>query len=104
MINKKDFKMDEFDLEQGIMDCWQVVDDIDTIYQRLDALSKDEIMNLLLGIKSLYQLKFEKLFETYETVIFPQMSDESDELANHLPPDPLLDAIFDCPNYKNETK
>lgn len=66
-----------FDLEQDIMSAWTVVDDIDLLYTYfgddpkftgLSAQAEDEMMNLLLGMKSLYSLKFEKLFNTFEHV------------------------------------
>ncbi len=56
----------QFDLEQSIMECWQVTDDIDTVYHNLDKLTQDELANVLLGLKTLYHLKFEKSFELYE--------------------------------------
>jgi len=56
----------KFELEQDILNAWHVVDDISAVYSRVDTLSQDEIMNLLLGLKSLYQIKFEKLFESFE--------------------------------------
>jgi len=57
-----------FDFEQQIMDCWGVVDDIKTIYNADDLreLSKDEMQNLLLGLYTMYQLKFEILFKMFE--------------------------------------
>jgi hypothetical protein len=57
-----------FDLEQQIMDCWGVVDDIKTVYNADDLreLSKDEMQNLLLGLYTMYQLKFEILFKMFE--------------------------------------
>lgn len=66
-----------FDLEQEIMQAWNVVDDIDMLYTYfgddpmfagLDAKAEDEMMNLLLGVKSMYALKFEKLFKTFEII------------------------------------
>ena len=61
---------DRFDLEQGILKCWNVTDDIDMVYRKImdnpDELDVDEISNLLLGIKSLYDLKFDELFNTFE--------------------------------------
>lgn len=61
---------DRFDLEQGILKCWNVTDDIDMVYRKVmdnpDELDVDEISNLLLGIKSLYDLKFDELFNTFE--------------------------------------
>jgi hypothetical protein len=57
-----------FDLEQQIMDCWGVVDDIKTVYNADDLreLSKDEMQNLLLGLYTMYQLKFEISFKMFE--------------------------------------
>ena len=64
---------DRFDLEQGILKCWNVTDDIDMVYRKVmdnpDELDVDEISNLLLGIKSLYDLKFDELFNTFEQLI-----------------------------------
>ena len=46
-----------FDLEQQIMQCWDVVTDLELV--------KGETANAL---RHIYQLKFEKLFETFESV------------------------------------
>ena len=58
-----------FDLEQEIMQCWNVTDDIKAIYTyHLDkqALTEDELGNILIGLEKLYQIKFETLFDTFE--------------------------------------
>lgn len=59
-----------FEFEQQIMDCWNVTKDIDTLYcaigDRPTPLTNDEVMNTLLGLHQLYELKFEKLFELFE--------------------------------------
>ena len=64
---------DRFDLEQHILDCWHVVDDIKMLYSAVcdhdPPLSQDQIANVLLGLDTLYQLKFERLFGTYEKVM-----------------------------------
>jgi hypothetical protein len=66
-----------FEMEQQIMKCWEMVDDVKMFYHHvgddpkfagLDAKAEDEMMNLLLGIVSLYDLKFEQLFKTFELV------------------------------------
>jgi hypothetical protein len=58
-----------FDLEQEILDCWHVTDDIQAILdtERLDL--NDEMQNVLIGLKTLYQLKFERTFSTFEQLI-----------------------------------
>lgn len=62
--------MTQFDLEQQIMQCWSVCDDIKDLREmrEIRTLSKDELDDYLLGLQSIYQLKFEKLsiiFESY---------------------------------------
>lgn len=61
-----------FDLEQDIMNCWSVVDDIKELSRcMLDRrkMSEDELSNYLLGLETIYQVKFERLFETFEMLI-----------------------------------
>jgi hypothetical protein len=62
---------DRFDLEQDIMKCWNVTDDIDLLYRNVMErdLSKDDIANALLGMKTLYEMKFDELFTHFETLI-----------------------------------
>lgn len=60
---------DIFDLEQRIMDCWNVVSDIDMIYDNEYVYANKELMmNTLLGLKTLYELKFQRTFNTFETI------------------------------------
>ena len=62
---------DRFDMEQAIMNCWNVVEDIKLISQMRDMreLSEDELMNALLGLETLYHFKFEILFNGFERMI-----------------------------------
>lgn len=65
-------KRDRFDLEQDIMNCWSVVEDIKELNRcMLDRrkMSTDEISNYLLGLETIYQVKFERLFETFDMVV-----------------------------------
>jgi len=61
-----------FDLEQSIMQCWNVCDDIDLVYSQTmnhsTPLTQDEMANILLGMKSLYNMKFEKCLSDLEDV------------------------------------
>jgi len=58
------------DLEESIMDCWKVVDDIKFIYQEScdgkEVMSEDELAGLLIGIECMYKRKFERLWNTFE--------------------------------------
>lgn len=63
---------DRFGLEQQIMNCWHVIDDLDIVFEYVmetENLDRDKVANMLLGIKDLYQLKFEKCFGTFEKLI-----------------------------------
>lgn len=62
---------DRFDFEQQIMTCWNVVEDIKAVYELSDLreVSEDEMANLLLGLQSLYQVKFEKLMFMFEQMV-----------------------------------
>ena len=60
---------DQFDLEQAIMNCWHVVDDIKTVASHAQKLSQDDLLNSLTGMSTLYQMKFEDLFKEFERYI-----------------------------------
>jgi hypothetical protein len=67
---------DRFDLEQQILDCWKIIDDIKLLDKNVlegkiegGKLTQDEISNYLLGLESIYELKFEQLFDTFGSLI-----------------------------------
>ena len=60
-----------FDLEQKILSCWNIIDDLNVIYEAVmeqDGMSKDDIANMLLGLKTLYDLRFSQTFNQFETL------------------------------------
>ena len=62
---------DRFDVEQGILTCWNVTSDIDLLFKKVvdGDMTKDEIANFLLGLKVIYDAKFDKLFSDFEDSI-----------------------------------
>lgn len=69
---------DRFKLEEKIQQCWNVIDDLKIVsenisegqeFRNLDPVHSDKIQNLLLGMESLYSLKFHKLWDTFEDCI-----------------------------------
>jgi len=63
-----------FDLEDEIMKCWHITDDLDTVSDlvldtNMDAEDMDKLLNALIGMKTIYDKKFQKLFDTMETLI-----------------------------------
>jgi len=61
-----------FDLEQQIMQCWGIVDDLDYVLQAIESKDEDRMMNIVIGLKELYNMKFDKAFNTFEKMIAEQ--------------------------------
>lgn len=57
-----------FDLEQEIMTCWNVTQDLEALFNEVmnREMSRDDMANIVLGMKVLYDIKFNTLFETFE--------------------------------------
>lgn len=67
----------QFDLEQEIMACWNIVDDIDLLNKSIldnehGEMTPDRISNILLGLKELYSIKFSRCFNTFEELLAEQ--------------------------------
>ena len=64
-------KFNRFDFEQQIMSCWNVTSDLKDLNEALleSDLTKDQISNILTGIEQLYQIRFDKLFRQFETLV-----------------------------------
>ena len=62
---------DRFDLEQNIMKCWNVTEDIELLNKNVleKDMSVDNISNFLLGLKTIYDAKFEELFDNFSKLI-----------------------------------
>jgi len=71
------------DLEEKIMDCWSVCNDIETVFKQIGDGEReptpDEIMNALMGMQQLYKWKFEQLFSKYEDIIGAQRKEARDD-------------------------
>jgi len=57
-----------FDLEQELLRCWGVTDDIELVYHSLESMTEDQRLNALLGLQTLYELKFEKAWKAFEAI------------------------------------
>lgn len=63
---------DRFDLEQQIMKCWNITEEVQLLNEQVlenDTLTKDQISNYLLGLNTIYDMKFEKLFEQFSQMV-----------------------------------
>lgn len=66
--------IDRFDLENDLLRFTQILDDIDLLYEYvLDSndleFTRDKIANYLLGLKTIYNLKSNKVYDTLEHLI-----------------------------------
>lgn len=65
----------KFDLENEIMNCWRIIDDLKSLREHVmenEHATNDSIANVLSGLETLYNIKFEKLFLTFENTLEPQ--------------------------------
>ena len=78
-----------FDLENEIMDCWKVTDDINMVtkyfvdspkWEGMSGELSDAMMNKYFAVAELYELKFQKLFDTFVECI----PDLKDSIENNL--------------------
>jgi len=68
---------DIFDLEQQMLECWKVTDDIEMVtkhflddpkFADIKGETWDEMANKYFAIQELYELKFDKMWNTFEAV------------------------------------
>ena len=62
---------DRFHFEEDIYKCWHIVDDLKQLTEMVvdrDA-STDDIANVLLGLHTLYDDRFEQLMENFESLL-----------------------------------
>ena len=58
-----------FKLEEHIMQCWRTGDDIQLLGDHADSLTQDELLNAIIGIAGLHEMRMKQLFRTFETMI-----------------------------------
>lgn len=65
--------MTRFDLEQQIMACWSIIEDIKLLNSKHQdepgSMTHDEVANYLLGLETIYGVKFDALYDTFEKMI-----------------------------------
>jgi hypothetical protein len=69
----------QFDLEQEIMHCWNITTDLNCLLEEIceGEMTNDRIANILLGMKELYEIKFNKMFGTFEGFLQEYYNSES---------------------------
>lgn len=69
-MHDKELVDKNFDLEQGILRCWHVCDDIEDMIAviRKNYTSQEDIITMLEGFRTVYHMRFERTFGIYEDV------------------------------------
>ena len=83
-----------FKLEQSILGCWHIVDDLSELLKSdlmdsNDPVSKQKQLNILIGLKELYQLKFDTLFNDFEKLNDPPVVSTTDNHSDVWPFDSI---------------
>lgn len=62
-----------FDLEQEILACWNITDDLDRLLSQCEMIepaeTADYIQNIVLGLKSVYAMRFQETWDTFEYLV-----------------------------------
>ena len=65
--------MNRFDLEEAISEVFTANEELETLIYRVGdspvVPSEDEILNILIGIIALNKVRYEKLWNTFETLV-----------------------------------
>lgn len=60
-------KYDRFDLEQLILKNWEITTEIKHLRELMESNpTQDQIENYLLGLETIYEVKFNKLWDCFE--------------------------------------
>ncbi len=59
-----------FELEQGILRCWDVVEDLKDVSNSIrgNYTKTEDVLKLLESLQTIYQMRFEQVFSIYEEV------------------------------------
>lgn len=80
MSNQYKKKYDRFDLEQQILYCWHITDDIRGLIEHLfdgpeSNFTEDNVHNKLLALEQLYDMRLNKLWDIFESVTSQRLLD-----------------------------
>lgn len=73
-----------YKLEEKIMAAWSIIDDIRLLAETQSnrKMTEDELQNFLLGLETIYNMKFENLFSQYEKFLKEYYSSEKKKVLN----------------------
>jgi hypothetical protein len=73
-------KFNRFEFEQQLLDCWNITSDIKLLNEmhqdKPGQMSHADVANYLLGLETIYNVKFDKLFKMFEAGCQNQFASE----------------------------
>ena len=75
-LNERGQRIDRFDLEQAIMNTWQVVEDLGMLYNNIENLNEDQLMGAVDGLKIYANMRQQHLWDTYEAMLHNERQDK----------------------------
>jgi hypothetical protein len=61
--------IDRFDLEQKIMEAWNICNDLKLLYKASERMDEDQMMSALDGLQIFAEMRFNDLWDTFEKCI-----------------------------------
>ena len=75
--DEKGTRIDRFHLEAAIMEAWQTSTDIKMVCYNLEGMNKDQVMGAVDGLHIFAEMRFESLWETFESLLHNMRVDKS---------------------------
>lgn len=96
---------DRYDLEQEILSCWNIVDDLKTLSKAAteDNLTREQIVTVIKGLEQLYQVRFDNMFQTFEEVADDNSFEDYDSEQASLFDDETPNTTWQAPNQAWQT-
>lgn len=68
------------DIESKIMSAWNIVDDLKLVTNAIldRGMQSEDVANALIGLHTLYEIRFQELFEEYGESIKKSLSPQND--------------------------
>ena len=58
-----------FDLEQEILGCWSIVEDLELFLERKHEMTEDQINSFISGLVAVYSQRFDRCFDTFSECV-----------------------------------
>ena len=67
--------INRFDLEEKIMETWQTVTDLKTLYRNIEYMDEDQMLSAVDGLSIFADMRCDSLFRTFESMLHNERLD-----------------------------